>query len=205
MATGTLYTISAPSGAGKTSLVKALLEKMENIGVSISHTTRDMRPGEEHGKDYFFIDATAFLDMIASKQFLEHAKVFRNYYGTSKAAVDTMLHAGNDVILEIDWQGMQQVKELCPDCVSISILPPSLEALASRLSGRQTDSQEEIDHRMSQAKEEMSHAHECDYMVINDDFDVALNELCAIVSSLRLSKDKQCVRHAQLLKDLTQS
>jgi len=203
MVLGTLYTISAPSGAGKTSLVKALLDKMSDIGVSVSHTTRDMRPGETNGEDYFFTDAANFLDMIEGKQFLEHAKVFRNHYGTSKQAVNNMLDSGQDVILEIDWQGMQQVKELCPDCISISVLPPSLGELANRLAGRQTDSTEEIAHRMSQAKEEMSHAHECDFLVINDDFQTALDQLCSIISAHRLSTQKQSIRYQSLLQSLS--
>lgn len=202
MSKGTLYTISAPSGCGKTSLVKALLERMQNIGVSVSHTTRDMRPGEEDGKDYHFIDADRFLAMIHAGEFLEHAQVFRNYYGTSQSAVEEMLNADQDVILEIDWQGMQQVQKLRPDSVAITILPPSLAALQSRLQGRDSDSDEEIAHRMSQAKEEMSHFAECDYLVINDDFDTALDELCSIVTSLRLRTTLQSARHQQLLSDL---
>lgn len=202
MAKGTLYTISAPSGCGKTSLVKALLERMQNIGVSVSHTTRDMRPGEENGKDYHFIDADKFLSMIHGGEFLEHAQVFRNYYGTSQGAVEDMLTADQDVILEIDWQGMQQVQKLRPDSVAITILPPSLAALQSRLQGRDSDSDEEIAHRMSQAKEEMSHFAECDYLVINDDFDTALDELCSIVTSLRLRTTVQAARHEALLSDL---
>lgn len=202
MAKGTLYTISAPSGCGKTSLVKALLERMQNIGVSVSHTTRDMRPGEENGKDYHFIDADKFLAMIHEGEFLEHAQVFRNYYGTSQEAVEDMLNADQDVILEIDWQGMQQVQKLRPDSVAITILPPSLAALQSRLQGRDSDSDEEIAHRMSQAKEEMSHFAECDYLVINDDFYTALDELCSIVTSLRLRTTVQASRHESLLSDL---
>lgn len=202
MAKGTLYTISAPSGCGKTSLVKALLERMSGIGVSVSHTTRDMRPGEENGKDYHFINADKFLEMIHAGEFLEHAQVFRNYYGTSQAAVEEMLNNDQDVILEIDWQGMQQVKKLRPDCVAITIVPPSLDALQSRLQGRDSDSEEEIAHRMSQAKEEMSHFAECDFLVINDDFNTALDELCSIVTSLRLRTEVQSSRHEVLLQSL---
>lgn len=202
MAKGTLYTISAPSGAGKTSLVKALLERLDDIGVSVSHTTRDIRPGEQDGSDYFFVSEGEFLDMVETAQFLEHAKVFRNYYGTSEKAVEDMLNSGRDVILEIDWQGMQQVKRLRPDCVAISIVPPSLNALEQRLRGRESDSDEEIAHRMSQAREEMSHYAECDYLVINDDFDTALNELCAIVTTYRLRIEQQTARHEDLLRKL---
>lgn len=202
MSKGTLYTISAPSGCGKTSLVKALLERMQGIGVSTSHTTRDKREGEVDGQDYHFIDADKFLEMIHAGEFLEHAKVFRNYYGTSQGAVDAMLNQDQDVILEIDWQGMQQVKKLRPESVAINILPPSLSALEERLRGRDSDTDEEIAHRMSQAKEEMSHFAECDYIVINDDFETALNELCSIVTSLRLRTTVQAQRHQALLSDL---
>lgn len=202
MAKGTLYTISAPSGCGKTSLVKALLERMDGIGVSVSHTTRDMRPGEVDGQDYHFVNADKFLAMIHEGEFLEHAQVFRNYYGTSQVAVDTMLNDDQDAILEIDWQGMQKVKQVRPDCIAINILPPSLGALQERLQGRDSDSDEEIAHRMSQAKEEMSHYEECDYIVINDDFETALDELCSIVTSLRLRTGVQSQRHAPLLASL---
>lgn len=202
MAKGTLYTISAPSGCGKTSLVKALLERMNGIGVSVSHTTRDMRPGEVDGVDYHFINADKFLAMIHAGEFLEHAQVFRNYYGTSQSSVEAMLDNDQDVILEIDWQGMQQVQKLRPDSVAITILPPSLAALQSRLQGRDSDTDEEIAHRMSQAREEMSHFAECDFLVINDNFDTALDELCAIVTSLRLRTAVQASRHEALLSDL---
>lgn len=202
MAKGTLYTISAPSGCGKTSLVKALLERMSGIGVSVSHTTRDMRPGEVDSVDYHFIDADKFLEMIHSGDFLEHAQVFRNYYGTSQSSVEAMLNNDQDVILEIDWQGMQQVQKLRPDSVAITILPPSLAALQARLQGRDSDTDEEIAHRMSQAKEEMSHFSECDFLVINDDFNTALDELCSIVTSLRLRTAVQASRHEALLSDL---
>ena len=202
MAKGTLFTISAPSGCGKTSLVKALLERMSGIGVSVSHTTRDMRPGEVDGVDYHFIDADKFLQMIHAGDFLEHAQVFRNYYGTSQGSVEAMLNNDQDVILEIDWQGMQQVQKLRPDSVAITILPPSLAALQSRLQGRDSDTDEEIAHRMSQAREEMSHFAECDFLVINDDFDTALDELCSIVTSLRLRTTVQASRHEALLSDL---
>ena len=202
MAKGTLYTISAPSGCGKTSLVKALLERMSGIGVSVSHTTRDMRPGEVDGVDYHFIDTDKFLQMIHAGDFLEHAQVFRNYYGTSQGSVEAMLNNDQDVILEIDWQGMQQVQKLRPDSVAITILPPSLAALQSRLQGRDSDTDEEIAHRMSQAREEMSHFAECDFLVINDDFDTALDELCSIVTSLRLRTTVQASRHEALLSDL---
>lgn len=202
MSTGTLYTISAPSGAGKTSLVKALLERLDGIGVSVSHTTRASRDGEQDGVDYHFTNTETFLDMISTGKFLEHAKVFRNYYGTSEQAVQNVLSKGQDALLEIDWQGVTQVKRLRPDCVSISILPPSIDALKSRLLGRELDSTEEIDHRMSEAKEEMSHFSECDYVIINNDFDTALNELMAIVISHRLKTPQQANRHETLINAL---
>lgn len=202
MTTGTLYTISAPSGAGKTSLVKALLERLDGIGMSVSHTTRACREGEQEGVDYHFTTTETFLDMIATGQFLEHAEVFRNYYGTSEQAVKDLLSTGQDAVLEIDWQGMNQVKHLRPDCVSISILPPSLTALKSRLQSRESDSDEEIEHRMSEAKEEMSHFSECDYVIINNDFDTALNELIAIVVSHRLQTNQQANRHEALISAL---
>lgn len=202
MTTGTLYTISAPSGAGKTSLVKALLERLDGIGMSVSHTTRACREGEQEGVDYHFTTTETFLDMIATGQFLEHAEVFRNYYGTSEQAVKDLLSTGQDAVLEIDWQGMNQVKHLRPDCVSISILPPSLAALKSRLQSRESDSDEEIEHRMSEAKEEMSHFSECDYVIINNDFDTALNELIAIVVSHRLQTNQQANRHEALISAL---
>ncbi|EDY85722.1 guanylate kinase [gamma proteobacterium HTCC5015] len=203
MAKGTLYTISAPSGAGKTSLVKALLDSVEGIGVSVSHTTREKRPGEEHGVDYFFVSHEAFIAMVEDSAFLEHAQVFRNRYGTSQKAVEETLQSGRDVILEIDWQGMQQVKKLRPDCVAVSIVPPSLAALEARLRGRESDSDEEIAHRMAQAKEEVSHFAECDYLVINDDFETALNELKSIVIAHRLQVERQAERHQALLSALT--
>lgn len=202
MTTGTLYTISAPSGAGKTSLVKALLERLGGIGVSVSHTTRASREGEQDGVDYHFTNTDTFLDMVSTGQFLEHAKVFRNYYGTSQQAVQDVLSTGKDALLEIDWQGMNQVKHLRPDCISISILPPSLDALKSRLQSRESDSDEEIEHRMSQAKEEMAHFSECDYVIINNDFDTALNELMAIVVSHRLQTTQQASRHEALINAL---
>lgn len=203
MVKGTLYTISAPSGAGKTSLVKALHEQQPELAVSTSHTTRGMREGEQAGVDYHFVSETEFLDMITRGEFLEHAQVFRNYYGTSQQVVDDLLNTGQDVILEIDWQGMQQVKSLRPESIAISIVPPSLEVLAQRLSNRGSDSGEEIQHRMSQAKEEIAHFVECDYLVINDDFQVALSELTSILTAQRCLISKQTARHQALLNALT--
>ncbi len=188
---GTLYIFSAPSGAGKTSLVKALLEKVENIGVSVSHTTRAMRPGEVDGKDYHFVDSTDFHDMIDAGVFLEHAQVFDNFYGTSRLSVEQQLSAGQDVILEIDWQGARQIRKLFPDSQSIFILPPSKQELEQRLKGRGQDDETVINRRMRDAVNEMSHYAEFDYLVVNDDFDTALNQLCCIFVAHRLRQLSQ--------------
>ncbi|GAB3369673.1 guanylate kinase [Spongiibacter taiwanensis] len=199
---GTLYTISAPSGAGKTSLVAKLLSSVDHLGVSISHTTRTMRPGEQDGVNYHFVSHQQFSEMLDAAAFLEHAKVFDNYYGTSQAWVEAQLAKGEDVILEIDWQGAQQVRKLMPQTVSIFILPPSREALLERLTGRGQDDSSVIERRMQAAVEEMSHYSEGDYIVINDDFEVALADLCAIVRSHRLQLAPQQARHQALLTAL---
>lgn len=183
MATGILFIISAPSGAGKTSLVSELLERMDNIKASISHTTRDRRPGEEDGVNYHFVSKQAFVDMLEQNAFLEHAEVFGNYYGTSQQWVKETLAAGEDVILEIDWQGAAQVRQLFDDSTSIFILPPSKQALRERLDNRGQDDSAVIEKRIAAATEEMSHYIEADFMVVNDDFEVALNQLMAIVSA----------------------
>jgi len=199
---GTLYIVSAPSGAGKTSLVKALLENVNDIRVSVSHTTRSMRPGEKDGINYHFVDEATFTTMLDNNAFLEHAKVFNNYYGTAQAWVQEILAKGEDVVLEIDWQGAEQIRRLLPECVSIFILPPSPKALEQRLNNRGQDDQAVIDHRLAEAQEEMSHFVEADYLVINDDFDTALSELRAIVISQRLKLANQQQKNHQLLKDL---
>ena len=183
MATGILFIISAPSGAGKTSLVSELLVRMDNIKASISHTTRDRRPGEEDGVNYHFVSKEAFVSMLEQNAFLEHAEVFGNYYGTSQQWVEETLAVGEDVILEIDWQGAAQVRQLFDDSTSIFILPPSKQALRERLDNRGQDDSAVIEKRIAAATEEMSHYIEADYMVVNDDFDVALNQLMAIVSA----------------------
>lgn len=201
-ALGTLYVISAPSGAGKTSLVKALLEKMVKIGVSVSHTTRGARPGEVDGVNYNFVTVDEFQTMSGDGGFLEHAEVFGNYYGTSQAWVEDKLKMGEDVILEIDWQGAQQVRRLIPEMKSIFIVPPSREALSERLSSRGQDSEETIAARMSEAVDEMSHYGEFDYLVVNDEFDVALEELIAIIKTHRLQIVKQVQCQQQLLQNL---
>lgn len=199
---GTLYVISAPSGAGKTSLVKALLELDAQARVSVSHTTRDMRPGEVDGKDYNFVAMAEFDQMVADQQFLEYAEVFTNKYGTSNIWVQDQLNQGIDVILEIDWQGAQQIRQLVPECRSIFILPPSREELHKRLSGRGTDSDEVVAYRMEQATSEMSHYGEFDYLVINDDFDHALTELQSIFCAGRLQIARQSKKHTEMLDSL---
>ncbi len=199
---GTLYVISAPSGAGKTSLVKALLDTVDGIEVSVSHTTRAMRPGEVDGKDYHFVDAERFLAMVVEGDFLEHAQVFDNYYGTSRQAVQDRLQCGRDVILEIDWQGAQQVRKLFPDCRSVFILPPSKAALRERLTGRGQDSEAIIERRLRDAEDDMSHYDEFDFVVVNDVFEQALSELRAIVIAQRLTLGRQAVRLRELIAEL---
>ena len=200
--TGTLYVFSAPSGAGKTSLVKALLEKTDDILVSVSHTTRDPRPGEENGKDYNFVSVEIFKSMIEHDEFLEHAQVFDNFYGTSQTWVEEQLSQGKDVILEIDWQGAEQIRKLMPEMVSVFILPPSRDELERRLQGRGQDSQEIIDRRMQDAVSEMSHYGEFDNLIINDNFDVALEELRSVVLARRQRLSAQAQKHEALLQDL---
>jgi guanylate kinase len=200
--TGTLFTVSAPSGAGKTSLVNALIESDANLKVSISHTTRAMRPGETNGINYHFVSKETFSDMLEKEAFLEHATVFGNFYGTSKAWVESTLAAGADVILEIDWQGAAQVKQLLPDTVGIFIIPPSLTTLRERLEGRGQDNQETISTRIAEAREEISHYGAADFLVVNETFDVALSDLHTIVSSRRLTISKQKQRQQHILDNL---
>ncbi len=200
--TGTLYTVSAPSGAGKTSLVNALIDSTDALQVSISHTTRAKRPGEADGVDYHFIGEQEFLAMLEQAAFLEHANVFGHLYGTSQQWVEAQLAAGIDVILEIDWQGAAQVKRLRPDTRSIFILPPSRLTLLQRLTARGQDDAQTIDGRMAKAVEEMSHYIESDFLVVNDDFDRALLNLQAIIRCHRLATDKQQESLESLLKQL---
>ena len=183
MAKGILFIISAPSGAGKTSLVNELLNNMSNIKASVSHTTRDRRPGEVDGINYHFVSRQQFIDMIEQGAFLEHAEVFGNFYGTSQQWVSDTLATGEDVILEIDWQGAGQVRDLFPDSTSIFILPPSKQALRERLHNRAQDNADVIDKRIAAATEEMSHYIEADFMVVNDDFDYALQQLMSIIGA----------------------
>lgn len=173
--------ISAPSGAGKTSLVRALLVARSNLAVSVSHTTRRQRPNEVEGRDYHFVDIPRFEQMVAAGAFLEHARVFDNYYGTGRAQLEARLAAGQDVLLEIDWQGARQVRAALPSCTTIFILPPSRDALEQRLKGRGTDSPEVIARRLADAVADMSHWREFDYVVVNDRFDQAVAELLAIL------------------------
>jgi guanylate kinase len=201
-ATGTLFTVSAPSGAGKTSLVNALIERCRNLRVSVSHTTRAIRPGERDGANYHFVTERIFLDMLERAEFLEHARVFGNLYGTSGVWVEQQLQQGNDIILEIDWQGVQQVRRLLPQTRSIFILPPSRETLLQRLKLRGQDDPGTIESRMNAAVEEMSHYVESDYLVINKDFDQALHEMQSIVDSQRLLTLRQQVVLSDMLKDL---
>ena len=202
MATGTLYIVAAPSGAGKTSLVKSLVETTPGVVASISHTTRPPRPGEQEGVHYHFVSLPTFTTMIAQGAFLEHAQVFGNCYGTSCAAVLSKLQNGLDVILEIDWQGARQAREQMPDCVGIFILPPSRDALRQRLAGRDQDSAEVIEQRMAAALDELSHYMEFDYLVINDQFETALTELRAIFIAQRQQRTAQLERHPELLRAL---
>ncbi|MEO8672219.1 MAG: guanylate kinase [Tahibacter sp.] len=198
---GTLYIVAAPSGAGKSSLVNALLEREPGIGLSISHTTRQPRPNDRDGVHYHFVKRAEF-EMLAQRgEFLEHAEVFGNFYGTSRAAVCARLDAGHDVLLEIDWQGAQQIRAKL-DGISIFILPPSREELLRRLRSRGSDSESAIARRTAEARLEMAHCGEFDYIIVNDDFATALSELRAIITSRRLQRDNQLQRYGALLADL---
>lgn len=201
-AKGTLFIISAPSGAGKTSLVKALCEDNDTLRTSVSFTTRLIRPGEENGVHYHFVNHDTFEAMLERSEFLESANVFGNYYGTSQVWVEEQLNAGTDVILEIDWQGALQVRKLLPESVSIFILPPSRQALEERLNGRGQDDAEVIAKRMAQAKDEMSHYSEFEYLVINDNFNEALSELRVIITAQRLRARYQHQQANNLIKEL---
>ena len=202
---GSLIIVAAPSGGGKTSLVKKLVTMLPNIEVSISHTTRRMRPGEKDGVDYFFINETQFLEMVNAKAFIEHAEVFNHHYGTSVAQINTRLEAGIDVVLDIDWQGAQQIKSIFPTAVSIFIIPPSLLILNQRLLNRRQDDEELIDNRMQRAQAELSHFSEFDYLIVNEDFDKASSELQAIVMANRLAMRRQIIEQRKLLSFLLAS
>lgn len=205
---GNLFILSAPSGAGKSSLIKALLEQAKEkstrpMQVSVSHTTRDPRPGENNGEHYHFVSVGSFKKQIQQNAFYEYAEVFGNFYGTSEAAIDEQLAQGIDVFLDIDWQGAQQVRMKKPSVTTIFISPPSRQELENRLRGRGQDSDEVIASRMAQAQGECSHYEEFDYIVINDDFDQALNELTTIVNNQRLKKSQQVAQHKGLLEALS--
>lgn len=199
---GNLFILSAPSGAGKSTLYKALLKQDEKVRISISHTTRVARTGEEHGREYYFTDVESFLDMIAEDAFFEHAQVFDNYYGTSKASVFEMLEQGIDVILEIDWQGARQVRQLYPEAIGIFILPPSLQSLEERLKKRATDTEDVIQRRMAKAVNEMSHYNEYDFVIVNDDFDAALSQMSSIFMAMRAKTAVIEQKNSNLINDL---
>ncbi|ATC97722.1 MAG: guanylate kinase [Pseudoalteromonas spongiae] len=201
-ARGNLFILSAPSGAGKSSLINALLERHSDMKVSVSHTTRSPRPGEENGVHYHFVTQDEFKQVIADDGFFEWAQVFDNYYGTSKQSIETQLANGIDVFLDIDWQGARQVRELVSDVRTIFILPPSKQELEARLNSRGQDSAEVIASRMAKAQSETSHYNEYDYLIVNDDFDTALYQLETIVFASRLAQTNQTHKHQQLLNDL---
>lgn len=197
---GNLFIVTAPSGAGKTSLVRALLAADSQVRLSVSYTTRAMRPGEVGGVDYHFVTEAAFLKMLEEGDFLESAEVHGARYGTSQSAVEAQLREGHDVVLEIDWQGAAQVRSLYPNAIGIFILPPSFEALEQRLNKRGQDSQAVIARRLAGARAEIAHVSEFDYVIINDHFETAIHDLLAIVRSQRLRGEKQLSRHQELLQ-----
>jgi len=199
---GNLYVVAAPSGAGKTSLVAGLVDAVDNIEVSVSHTSRPIRSTEVEGKDYYFVSKEKFETMTTEGSFLESAFVFNNYYGTCKYWVDEKLCRGVDVILEIDWQGAKQVRELLPETVSVFVVPPARRTLYDRLKSRNSDNDDVIDRRMKQAIDEMSHFVEFDYLIVNDDFNTAVNDFSAIVRSYRLKMSYQQTYRQVLLTDL---
>jgi len=202
---GTLFVVAAPSGAGKSSLVNALLEREPAISLSVSHTTRPPRPGELYGRHYYFVERAEFEREIAEGIFLEHAEVHGNLYGTSRTSVQGLLTQGRDVLLEIDWQGAEQIRRSKPDCVSVFILPPSRVELERRLRGRGSDSAEVIERRLHNSRGEIAHAHEFDYILVNDVFEDALADLQAIVRAVRLRSALQWRRHEALIAELLAS
>lgn len=202
---GCLYIIAAPSGGGKTSLVNELLRRFDHLKISISYTTRPMRPGEVNGENYHFVSDQTFKTMIDQQDFLEHAEVFGYQYGTSHHWVMKQLKKGHDIILEIDWQGARQIRQLFPMSVSIFIIPPSRETLYHRLQKRNQDDEATIERRMNEAIGEMTHCHEFDYLVVNDDFDVALQDLSHIIHAERLRGERQRVAQSELLSNLLAS
>jgi guanylate kinase len=199
---GTLYIVAAPSGAGKSSIVNAVLARDPNICLSISFTSRQPRPGERHAEHYHFVSAAEFEAMVAAGDFFEHALVHGDWKGTARQSVEPQLAAGKDVLLEIDWQGARQVRAKVPDSVSVFILPPSREALEQRMRIRAQDSDETIRQRLDAAREEMSHYTEFDYVIVNEHFNVAVDEMCAIFTASRLRREPQVARHARLITQL---
>uniref|UniRef100_UPI00260A5D83 guanylate kinase n=1 Tax=uncultured Legionella sp. TaxID=210934 RepID=UPI00260A5D83 len=199
---GNLYIVAAPSGGGKTSLVRNLIETLDDIEVSISHTTRSMRPGEQHGVDYFFVTEPEFLNMVNSNSFLEHARVFNHLYGTSVEQINRRLEQGIDIVLDIDWQGAEQIRRSFPNAVSVFIVPPSLDELKLRLMNRRQDNDEVISVRMIKAQDELSHYSEFDYLIVNDTFEHAAMDLRAIVVANRLQISRQVNKQSKLLSFL---
>ena len=199
---GTLFVVAAPSGAGKSSIVNAVLARDPNISLSISFTSRKPRPGERHAEHYHFISADEFEAMVATGDFFEHARVHGDWKGTARQSVEPQLAAGHDVLLEIDWQGARQVRSRIPDAVSVFILPPSRAALETRMRKRGQDSEEVIAQRLAAARDEMSHYGEFDYVIVNEDFETAVGEMCSIFTASRLRKDAQVARHARLITSL---
>ncbi|WP_456380835.1 guanylate kinase [Thiolapillus sp.] len=199
---GNLFIISAPSGAGKTSLLRELLKVDNGLVLSVSHTTRSPRPGEQDGVHYHFVTVEEFMSLAGEGAFLEQAQVFDNYYGTSQAGVESQLRAGLDVVLEIDWQGARQVRKAFPDAISIFVIPPSIAALRERLGNRGQDDEETIERRMKDARNELSHYAEYDYLVVNDRFEDALDDLACIVRSVRLRLQQNARRYASALREM---
>tara|TARA_R110000868_G_scaffold147070_1_gene368229 strand:+ start:1747 stop:2373 length:627 start_codon:yes stop_codon:yes gene_type:complete len=199
---GRLVVISAPSGGGKTSLIKELIAKNKRLVKSISYTTRQMRPGEVTGVNYNFVSDSEFKELLDRNLFLEHAKVYDHRYGTSKLWVENQLAKGVDVILDLDWQGARSIKHIFPKCVNVYLLPPSIKELKARLENRGQDSQEIIQKRIKMAKDDISHYNEFDYVIVNDSFDKAIHDMQAILDSLRLKNDIQKIKQAKLLQQL---
>ena len=199
---GRLFIVAAPSGGGKTSLVKKLVDNLEAILVSVSYTTRDKRAGEEHGEHYFFVEEAVFLEMAEAGEFIEHARVFKHLYGTSKAEIEKQLASGVDVVLDIDWQGAAQIKAIFSEAVTIFILPPSLDVLKRRLMARRRDNAQVIEERMQRACDELSHYNEFDYLIVNDNFNHAAAELRSIVVANRLMAARQIQKQNKLLSFL---
>ncbi|GAB1594379.1 guanylate kinase [Lysobacter claricitrinus] len=199
---GTLFIVAAPSGAGKSSIVNAVLARDPNISLSISFTSRAPRPGERHAEHYHFVTAEEFQAMVAAGDFFEHARVHGDWKGTARQSVEPQLNAGRDVLLEIDWQGARQVRAKVPDAISVFILPPSRAALDERMRKRGQDSEDVIAQRLAAARDEMSHYGEFDYLVVNEDFETAVSEMCAIFTASRLRRDPQVARHSRLITAL---